>query len=291
MGWTLAEIRTKVRQVTGRLSVNQITDNQLDEYINNYYQFTFPAEVKLESSHTFYEFNTTPLIREYTLPNATYTNIQPPVYLDLQPLLYYQDPSVFYSENIQQFTRSTPWTGDGATVAFSTTLSPVPYIFPTSVIVTDNTEVFTDDGNGILTGDLGGSGAVNYTTGVISVTFNGAPADEQLIYLSYELYKPGRPEAALVYNNVISFYPIPDTVYRAKVKAFRVLDALTTDLSTPDLEEWGECLAYGASREVVSDYGEMERYAEITALYKEQVSYILTRTVENLSNTRSRPMW
>lgn len=292
MGWTLADIRNKVRQVTGRLSSNQISNAELDTYINNYYQFTFPAEVKLERQHTYYEFNTVPLQRDYTLPNGTYTNNETPIYVQYMPTYYYQDPVVFWAENPRNFGNPTPWTGDGTTTGFNTTLTlSNSYIYAGSVIVTDNTETFTDNGLGTLTGDLGGTGSVNYNTGAIAVTFNTAPTSGQNIYLTYEQYTPGRPGSALVYNNVITFFPIPDTVYPVQVKAWSVPTAFTADSDTPSLEEWGPALAYGAARDIVADYGETDRYTEITALYMEQINYILTRTCQNLMNVRSRPFW
>jgi len=64
---------------------------------------------------------------------------------------------------------------------------------------------------------------------------------------------------------------------------------LTSSTQTPDLNEWGPCIAYGTSRDLFADYGEMDSYAETTILYKEQVSYILTRTAQDLLNTRAQP--
>ena len=289
MPWTLADIRRKARQVTGRLSSNQLSTNQLDVYINNYYQFTFPAEVKLEREHTFYEFTTIPQQQVYTFPSG-FTNFEPPLYIDNMPILFYQDPVVYFNENPEQITRQTPWTGNGILVTFNTTVQ-FPLILAGSVIITDNTETFTDDGNGVLTGDLGGTGTVNYETGAISVTFNTAPDNGQNIYASFQQYQPGMPVAVLLYDNEFRFFPIPDTVYRAKIKAYAIPAALTLATDTPVLEEWGEAIAYGASRDIVTDFGEIERYAEITALYKEQIDYILTRTVQTLMNERARPMW
>jgi hypothetical protein len=75
------------------------------------------------------------------------------------------------------------------------------------------------------------------------------------------------------------------------MKAYKIPSPLVNGTDTPTLEEWGPCIAYGASRDLVVDFGEVERYAEISALYKEQVGFILTRTVQNLMNERARPMF
>jgi len=76
-------------------------------------------------------------------------------------------------------------TGDGTTTTFNATLANVPVI-PGTVSITDGTETFSDNGDGTLTGDAGGSGTVNYNTGAVSVTFNTAPANGAGITANYE---------------------------------------------------------------------------------------------------------
>lgn len=294
--WTLSEIRRKVRRVTGRLSPGELTNDQVDDYINQYYQYTFPAEVKLEMKHTYYEFLTTPNQETYDFDDTTYTNIEPPATMDSLSMLYYQDPIYFDSENPQQISRLTPWTGDGSTATFSTTVTGFP-ILPDTLVITDNTETFEDTtttyttSNVTITGSAGGTATINYSTGSVSVTFNTAPANGQDIYLSYTLFIAGRPTAVLYYDNQFKFYPVPDTAYRFKIKAYTYVTALTSSTSTPDLNQWGPCIAYGAARDIHSDYGEIDAYQEVTALYKEQVAYVLNRTNQNLLNTRAAPVF
>lgn len=71
--------------------------------------------------------------------------------------------------------QSVDLNGDGAAKDFSFELN-TPLV-PGSVTVTDGTESFTDDGFGTLIGDAGGAGKVNYASGVVSASFNAAPAD------------------------------------------------------------------------------------------------------------------
>jgi len=292
--WDLADIRRKVRQVTGRLSPAELSNDQIDDYINRYYQYTFPAEVKLDRKETYYEFLTTPNQQLYAFPDSTYTNVEPPCTMDNLTLLYYQSPDAFDQDNPEQVSRTTPWTGDGATVTFSTTVTGFP-ILPDSLVLTDNTETFEDTNttyttsNVTLTGDAGGTATINYSTGSVSVTFNSAPASGQNIYLSYILFNAGRPTAVLNYNNQFKFFPVPDTAYRFRIKAYQYVTALTASTDTPDLPQWGPCIAYGASRDIHADYGELDAYGEVTALYKEQVAYVLNRTNQNLLNTRAAP--
>lgn len=292
--WTLAEIRQKVRQVTGRFSTDDLSNTQLDEYINKYYLYTFPAEVKLEQKHTYYTFQTEANQPTYSAPDSLYTNYEPPATVNNLSMLWYQDPAKFNNENPLQYVFSTPWTGDGATVTFTTTVQSFP-IYPSTLTISDNTETFEDTTTTYTTSDItltgsdGGTATINYSTGAVSVTFNVAPTDGQDIYLNYVQFQPNRPQAILYYNNQFQLFPVPDQVYIIKMLAYQTVTALTNATDTPDLNEWGPCIAYGAARDIFADYGETDAYAETTSLYKEQVSYVLTRTEQDLLNTRAMP--
>lgn len=301
--WTLAEIRQKVRQVSGRYSLQELSNDQVDEYINKYFQYTFPAELKLERFHTFYEFLTVANQQSYAVPTG-YVNFEPPASIDRLSLLWYQEPSSFYENNPENIGRQTIGTGDDLITAFNGTASSFP-ILPATTVVTDNNEVFEDTNttyttaNVVLTGSLGGTGTINYSTGVVNVTFNSAPASGEDIVFSYVQFQAGRPTALLLYNNQFIFFPVPNTAYRFRTKAYA--DTLVTTAAgtnaalfenstdRPLLDQWGPCIAYGTARDIHADYGEMDAYQEVTALYKEQLSYVLKRTNQNLLNTRAQP--
>jgi hypothetical protein len=296
--WNLSEIRTKARQVSGRLSVSELSNAQIDEYINKYFQFEFPAEVKLNRNLTLHEFNTTANVQEYDFP-ADYTNFVPAATLDRREISFYQSPDDYDLSNPENVSRFTTWTGDGLTVSFASTYTSNIPIIPGTVVVDDTVEVFSDDGVGVLTGNAGGSGTINYTTGAVSVTFNTAPISGQSIFSSFIQYQPGTPLAVLMFNNKFKFYPIPDRAYRFQIKAWSLLyvkpvtgsikTSFTLATDKPLQEEWGPAIAYGAARRIASDFGEMDRYAELTTLYKEQINYILTRTHIDLESTRATP--
>lgn len=77
-------------------------------------------------------------------------------------------------------------TGDGSTKTFSGTLSNISAPFTAFIInITDGLENFVDTKNGTLTGNLGGTGTINYATGAYSVTFNTAPTNGVAITSSY----------------------------------------------------------------------------------------------------------
>lgn len=300
MTWTLQDIREKARQVSGRLSVTELDNTQLDDYINKYFQYEFPAEVKLNRNYLLHEFTTTADQQSYDFP-ADYTNFVPEATMDRRELVFYQDPDSFYRDNVENVSRFSTWTGDGATVGFTNTFTGNFPILPNTVVIDDTVEVFTDDGAGTLTGNLGGTGTVVYATGVISVTFNTAPADGQVIQASFIRYQAGFPRSVLMFDNQFTFFPVPDRAYRFRIKAWSLLTVRPTTGSfktsftlasdRPLQDEWGPAIAFGAARRIVSDFGEVDRYAELTALYKEQINYILTRTHVDLESSRALPMF
>jgi hypothetical protein len=46
--WTLTELRSRIRYLTGKRSTGQLSDNDLDGFINDYYENRFPVEVQPE---------------------------------------------------------------------------------------------------------------------------------------------------------------------------------------------------------------------------------------------------
>lgn len=297
--WTLLAIRKKVRQVAGRFSPRELDDNQIDTYINQYYQFTFPAEVKLEKEHVYYTLVTSTNQAYYDLPEG-YTNFEPPAKIASRDIIWYQDPAWFFQTVPQQVTGPlAQWSGDGVTTTFTTTVTGFP-IMPGTLVISDSSETFVDtnkdwinpdtgDTTAEITGTLGGTCDVNYDTGVITVTFVSPPVSGDNIYLQYTIFQPGLPQNVLLYNNQFQFAPVPNTAYKFVCKAYKVVDPLVNADDRPPLDEWGPCIAYGAARDIVADFGEFDAYDQITALYKEQVDYILTRTEQNLLNIRAYP--
>ena len=81
-------------------------------------------------------------------------------------------------------------TGDGALVDFNGALTWLPLRSGT-VTLTDGVETFTDNGAGVLTGSAGGSGTVDYSTGLVDITFNTAPVLDSPVTATYEFDMEG----------------------------------------------------------------------------------------------------
>lgn len=290
MGWTLDDIRNKVRNLTGSPSTDQISDAVLDDYINNYYVFTMPFELKEQITNQFLTFKTTPGTNVYSFPGGYFTD-QPGAYADGFPLIFYQDPDIFFQDWPQQYAVDNIATGDGVTVNFSGGLQNPPIIIGTLFITADNQDgsqqIVTDDGDGTLSGD--GSGTINYLTGAYNVTFNVAPAASAVIYAKYQGYSGNRPQGVLFFNNQFTFMPVPDQAYQILMQGYIKPTLLTNGSDTPLQEEWGALIAYGASLEIFSDRGDEESYNSYFPIFKRYENVALGRTIQQLTAEQSVP--
>ena len=232
-GWTLQNIQSKVRLITGRPSTDQISQDQLTAYINDYYVYTMPFELKEQITNQFLTFTTTPGINMYSFPGGYFTD-QPGAYADGYPLIFYQDPDIFYQDWPLQYAVDNIATGNGVAVTFTGGLQNPPVIigsvtiasddqsgsqqlltdqngnnvstqialgnggaayngtlgaFPVlanTVNITNGIETFLDNGSGLLIGNLGGTGSLDYNSGIWSLTFNSVVAVGISIIATYQ---------------------------------------------------------------------------------------------------------
>jgi hypothetical protein len=96
---TLADIRQKVRRITGRPSAQQITDVQIDQYINTFYIYDLPEHLQLISNRVNYQFLTTANRAVYDLPTDLYLTALPPVYIGSYQSFMTQSREAFFRLN------------------------------------------------------------------------------------------------------------------------------------------------------------------------------------------------
>jgi hypothetical protein len=126
----LSDIINKVRRITGRPSTNQISDSEICNYINTYYLYDMPAQIKSETFRTTYNFITQPNIAVYNFPTDYYLEGMPPVYIGGYQSYMTQSRENFYRFNPQlNYLQSQVATGDGSDGSSGTyvgTLSATP---------------------------------------------------------------------------------------------------------------------------------------------------------------------
>ena len=169
--WDLSQIITKVRNVTGTPDSAQLTDAQITDYINTYYSFTMPFELKEMINLQPINFFALPNIDIYSLPGSFLTD-QPMAYADGMPLIFYQDRDIFFQDWPQQYAQDPVATGDGITANFSGNTQNFPVIEGT-FLITDGAQVISEQGASFITEQIDtGTGIVAYngTLAIFPVT-------------------------------------------------------------------------------------------------------------------------
>lgn len=296
MSFTLADIRQTIRNVTSTPSSYQLTDAQIDDYINKYYINMLTDDMrpfKLLIPYTFYTLQNQV---EYTFDTNVYFSLEPEFFINGSQIFYYQDRSIWLKEYEYQYQQDQFASGDGIATVYSVSADQVP-IVPGTVIVTDGVENFTDPAkDGILVGSEGGSGTVNYTTGAVSVTFFTAPPDGNNIILTWAPLINGRPRAMFYSQGAgtIQFSPIPDQAYRVDGQAYIIPTAFIaggSGLQTPLQDYWGYTIAYGASLEIFRQRGQLDQLAQYRPEYEYYLDRAIGRSTQQYSSQRTLPKW
>ena len=74
---TLGKILTKIRRLTRSPSQNQISDNDLIEYVNTFILYDMPARIRQSTLHTTLSFWTDPYIDVYETNTTNTTGTIP----------------------------------------------------------------------------------------------------------------------------------------------------------------------------------------------------------------------
>lgn len=299
---TLVAIRQKVRRLTRNPSTAQISDAQIDEYVNTFISYDFPEHLRLFSLRTTLTFYTKPNIDTYeTSAVATdplfnfkdkYTSIHDPVFVAGIRSLLTQSREQFYSIYPNARGISSIGTGDGVSTAFGGTLTNIPVlrsnVLFSAVDINGNGLAVRDDGAGLLVGDIGaGPNVINYVTGVYAFVFATAPAAGSVVYSQTVSYVASRPQAILFYQNKFIVRPVPDQPYPIEVEAYLRPSELLAAGSSPDLEQWWQYIAYGSSKKIFEDRMDMDSIQMILPEFKMQERMVLRKTLAQLSNERS----
>lgn len=104
-----------------------------------------------------------------------------------------------------------------------------------------------------------------------------------------QTYQPTRPSYLLYYDNEITLRSPPDKEYLVKIMAYKVNHELTQQGSVIEQDYWWRYIAYGASIDLLNDYNESERVAEVMPAFMRYKNIMTARTMKQLSNQRTWP--
>jgi hypothetical protein len=132
---TLQTIQTKVRRLTRSLSTAQLTDDDLNQYINTFVVYDIPEHLRLFNLRTQFTFYTNPFQDVYPTDTLSFLGVTTnPLYdfqnryISVHPPVYIAGYESFYSQSREQFYAIYPLTnniasigvtGDGVNTQFS----------------------------------------------------------------------------------------------------------------------------------------------------------------------------
>jgi hypothetical protein len=313
----LQDIIEKIRILSASSNTNQLTDQKIIKYINSYYLYDFPDDLRILKLKNNYTFQTQNGIDTYAFDFDNYTTIEPPVYCAKSQIALYQDPLSFYGSLANTQSIETFATGDGGVGPYTGTTLGTPIqrsvnnipganTFPASqisnILITGNTSFgntqnVTDDGFGNLLDPVTGvaRGTIDYSTGAISVTFGNLIADGNDITIEYKQIAQGQPSQMLFYQEQFVLNPVPDkgytiemTCYRTPSQALLGTESETAPVLTgrPELFEWWELIAFGVAKKLYQDRLDLEGVQTMDAFLQEKISEARTSTYAQLSKQR-----
>lgn len=332
----LAQIRSKVRKITGRPSSTQISDSDIDIYVNTFYRFDLPEHLRLENLRINYEFTTTPNIAVYDFPVNTYLTNMPPVYIGGYQSFMTQSRSNYFRVNPQlNYNQQSVMTGNGTSGPYTGTLINVPILpgfkpnppgaYSDSTIAGNDIAAanlkwnvlisasgtpdptsgippaisLVDDGQGNLFDPADAStnpalarGTINYLTGAISITnFITSIPSGNAINVQYIPYKASRPQSVMFFEDQFIFWPVPDQAYTVSFEVYKYPTALAASGTSPQLQEWWQLLAYGASDKIFADNADFENLQKYRPLMLEQMNLIQRRTLVQQTSKRTATIY
>jgi len=328
---TLQDIRNKVRRITGRTSDSQITNGEIDNYINTFYVYDLPEHLKLDSLKVNYQFLTTANQAIYDFDPEVYLVNMPPVYIAGYQSYMTQSRENFYRVNSTfQYKQDSVAVGNGTPGPYTGILTttyimqgykrnpPGAYSGSTTVLPRDiiwgilfsgkgvagtngiaPSINLIDDGQGNLfdPADLNcnpaaARGTINYITGAFTLTNFASNIDNlQPINAQYVAYRPSRPQSVIYFNNQFMLYPVPDQAYMVSFEAFKYPTSLVNVGDTPQLMEWWQLLAYGAADKIFADNADFENMAKFRPLLDEQMRLVQRRTITQYSSERTASIY
>lgn len=306
---TLEQIKKKVRRLTGNPSPNQLSDSDLEEYIDTFYEQDFPSHLKIWNLHDKLEFFTIANEDRYDFDTDLYHAVVPPVYIDGYQSFYSQSREEFFRIYPKLITEQTAATGTGAAGPYTFTLSSVPVLkrqVTVSAVDTAGATQIAEDVPDTPTSNTGTwrdattgavlAGTINYVTGACTITFASAIPTTESVIARFSAYQANRPAAMLFFNDYFVLRPVPDKVYRVVVEVYKKPTQLLSasnhsDANTPDVQQWWQYIAFGAAIKVLQDRQDMQAIENIVPFFKEQEALILYRTATQQAPERTATIY
>ena len=334
--WDLSRLRYTVRKLTGKFDETQLPSASpaagavsvsnppgVDDYINDFYLLDFPEHLRTLKLKDYYTFTTLPNVGTYNVPQSIY-QLEPPAYIDNYQSGWFESPTAFYNIWPEfNFIDAAIDQGDGG-LSYTFTLTQTPVQQGTVVIgnspnqngnPSPQFETFTDADSpspldvplqqeftnpGTLTGNLGGTGTIDYLTGIVTITYASPLPAGVNINAHYHPYVASRPRDILLFQQQLFLRPIPNDAYLVKLVSYVQPTVAISSLSNaatrtmfngtltdvPLFNEWWQLLAYGAAMKLLIEENDWEEVASLKPIFEEQKLLAQRRCLKELANQR-----
>lgn len=292
----LAAIRLKVRRLTAKPSVNQMTDDELDDYINTFYQCDLPEHLRLLNLKELFTFTTIPNIDRYAFTQNTNITVEGPLFVGGFEGRLYLSRQAFFNDYPERQAIQTLATGDGSGGPYTGTITGVPVkrsrVLLSTIDDAGNSLTAQDNGLGTFTGDVVAGSTINYITGAIAaLTWTATVAVGTVIRVQSVNYAAARPFAFLFYDDTFQVFPVPDQAYVVEMDSYISPTAFANTTDTPQLTEWWQLIAYGAAMKIFADELDVESIQKIDPLFDQQKRLIERRTLKQISINRAQTIY
>jgi hypothetical protein len=99
-------------------------------------------------------------------------------------------------------------------------------------------------------------------------------------------YQPARPQAVLFFDNDFVVRPVPDQPYPIQIEVFVQPTEIIGGTTNPDLNQFWQYIAYGASKKIFEDRNDLESVSMIMPEFKQQERLVLRKTLVLMANER-----
>jgi hypothetical protein len=319
---TLQDIYNKIRRLTRSPSANQISNDELNNYVNIFLLYDLPSALKLFELKKRFSFYTTPYVDVYpigtneenlvTNPFYDFKNknitISEPIYISGKEALYYQSMAQFNMLYSEPKYNQEIGLGDGIISNYTGTLAQTIVrnkVSFTAFDVNNNGMVLHDvpilnnasfptfgnlvKPNEVATGIYDATNFINYISGAYSVTFASAPQANSSVKALTVGVEPSLPTAVFFFDGHFTLRPVPDAVYEVSMEVrVQPTELLSTNLNAePYLQQWAEYIAYGAARKIFQDRMDIESLQIVEPEFRAQERYVLRRTICQQSSQRT----